>query len=616
MPEESERSVLAFAAGELDRWLLRAGVGRDWMPSASVTVDRGLTYDTYTYEADERLIRITGSDPGTALIGVYAYLKAVGFAFYAPGDDYTVVPHLTAPEQLAAGPAASTARYPVRGVCVEGADSLDHLLSYIDWLPKAGMNTMFLQFFRPDVFFERWYSHTLNPSLPGIRLTDSELDAFDMKAAREAAHRGLKLHRAGHGWTSRALHSRGNGWQRENEPEDGTLRDRIALVNGRRALFNGVPANTNLCYAREDVRRELTDLAVRYAREHLDTDVIHFWLADTYNNVCECERCRQTTLSDQYVEILNLIDEAFEREKLTTRVVFLLYQELLYPPKKARIKNEDRFILMFAPISRTFERPYPGTAQPGELPPYRRNRMTLPLSIEENLRYYAAWRKVYGGRAFVYDYHLGRAHYGDPGYLKIAGTLFEDLETMKALGFDGLISCQELRVMMPNAFPIWLMGRALWEEGLSFEALKKEYFAGLYGAQAAGAQRYFEQVSALCDTDYANRNGPRHREDLTGRYREIARLSRSEAERTEDRGDPIPAKYLSTLQQNALYADAVAYLTEGRDAEAADAFRRFKALIRAREAVYPDDYDVYRAIEVMTRYTGLDPMTKDARGDE
>ena len=53
--------------------------------------------------------------------------------------------------------------------------------------------------------------------------------------------------------------------------------------------------------------------------------------------------------------------------------------------------------------------------------------MTLPRGLEDNLRYYAAWREIFPGEAFIYDYHLGRVHYGDPGYMKIARTLYEDL---------------------------------------------------------------------------------------------------------------------------------------------------------------------------------------------
>ena len=159
--------------------------------------------------------------------------------------------------------------------------------------------------------------------------------------------------------------------------------------------------------------------------------------------------------------------------------------------------------------------------------------------------------------------------------------------------------------MMPNALPIYAMGRLLWDADARPGDVAEEYFEGLYGDDAARVRTYFEAVSALCDTDYANANGPRLRPDLTGRYREMARLSRMESETLEDGGNPILRRYGSTLLQNAAYADALAALTAGDEAAAMAACDRWCRIIREREAVYPMDFDVYRAIEVTQRYTGL-----------
>lgn len=46
-----------------------------------------------------------------------------------------------------------------RGVCIEGADSLENILDFIDWLPKMGYNSFFLQFKLPYTFMARWYHH-------------------------------------------------------------------------------------------------------------------------------------------------------------------------------------------------------------------------------------------------------------------------------------------------------------------------------------------------------------------------------------------------------------------------------------------------------------------------
>ena len=52
--------------------------------------------------------------------------------------------------------------------------------------------------------------------------------------------------------------------------------------------------------------------------------------------------------------LLNEIDERLTALGLDTRLAFLIYFELLWPPVTQHLKNPDRFILMFAPITRTY----------------------------------------------------------------------------------------------------------------------------------------------------------------------------------------------------------------------------------------------------------------------
>lgn len=95
-----------------------------------------------------------------------------------------------------------------------------------------------------------------------------------------------------------------------------------------------------------------------YALNHRDISILHIWLADNYNNICECSACRARSQTDWYVMLLNEIDERLTALGLDTRLAFLIYFELLWPPVTQHLKNPDRFILMFAPITRTYTRPY------------------------------------------------------------------------------------------------------------------------------------------------------------------------------------------------------------------------------------------------------------------
>ncbi len=598
--------TLSFAEEELRKYLKMAGLPDDQMPEIQFFFEKEEEHDRYSIESTPDSILVRASNKRSVLMGCYAYLNEIGFRFYAPGSAYTKIPKLCGRDQLITLHKKGQAENFHRGVCIEGSESIENVLDYIDWMPKVGMNACFLQFFRPDVFFQRWYKHENNPTLPPEQLTEERLRSFDEILVQACRKRSLMIHRAGHGWTSRALGFSGNGWQTEKEPNDPRIIKRLAQLGGERKLFGGIPANTNLCYADSDAQEALVTEVVAYAEAHPETDYLHFWLADTHNNVCECEACKRTTLSDQYVALLNRIDEMLTAKELNTRIVFLLYQELLYPPKKERIQNPERFTLMFAPISRTFEKPYPAQIDKKSLPKWQRNRMTLPVDIEENLGYYRAWREIFHGDAFIYDYHLGRAHYGDLGYMTIARTLREDVSRIGNYGLSGMVACQELRVLMPNALPIYAMGRMLWNSSESFDEIAGDYFRGLYGENATWVQTYFDEVSALCDTDYTNAGGPRLRPDLTRRYVRIAELSEALVERLGAMDRNALLERLNTVaEQNVLHARALAALTAGDVKASQQAFAAFCLKIRTDEIRYQPELDVYRMIEVSQKFTGL-----------
>ena len=128
---------------------------------------------------------------------------------------------------------------------------------------------------------------------------------------------------------------------------------------------------------------------------------------------------------------------------------------------------------MFAPISRTFERSYADHGALPPLPAFRRNRIRLPETVEENLAFLRAWQERCRVDAFVYDYPLGRAHYGDLGYCAIARVIAQDIGALPELGLNGYCSCQELRAALPNAWPNYVMGRMLWDRTLDPQPCRK-----------------------------------------------------------------------------------------------------------------------------------------------
>ncbi len=567
--------------------------------------------DHFSYEFTKLGGFVIGSNPRSVLMGVYDYLKTIGFVFLRPGTGGTFVPSLSSPDELLCPKTEKTADFRHRGVCIEGANSLENVLDFIEWLPKNGYNTFFVQFKKPDIFFERWYNHTFNPTLAPEPQSREQMDHMETAVTEAMVLRGLLDHRVGHGWTAEAIGFSNTGWREEDHDLPPEMKELLAEVAGKRELHGGIPTNTNLCYSNPKARKRLIDQVIAYAKEHKSVNYLHFWLADEHNNVCECEKCAQTTLSDQYIELLNELNQRLDEAHLDTKIVFLLYQELLYAPLCSKLNHPERFCLMFAPISRTFEKPYPHRAVNAPINPYVRNQFRLPETVEENLTHYFNWKKTYSGDSFFYDYPLGRAHYGDFGYMKIAKVIYDDIHALKDLKTDGYMSCQELRAMTPSGFPNFVMGQALLDLRISYEELKKTYFRGMYGNGYEMVVEYLEQLSELSDTDYFNGHGPRKQPDKKVQFHHLAQTALAfllDIDELHPHSSQYDANW-EFLKFHGRYcillSSALAALCEGDQATADALFGEFCDYIQQNELKYQSQLDVYRVIEVATKYTGF-----------
>lgn len=606
--------VLEFSRAELSVYLCRmlpdtgAEQCMEVFLSAESTV-HGDADDRYELHARPDRVEITASNPRSVLLGVYRLLFELGCRFLMPGRTHEYIPRI-APEHIHVDLAESAAlRH--RGVCIEGADSLENILDHIDWLPKIGCNTFFLQHLEPEAFLENWYTHKYNPKLEPTRLSSKEKKEMYQQINRAIARRGLLQHRGGHGWTSQAIGFRHVCTRCSHGPAE-AQRGLLAQIAGRRDYWNGVPSNTNLCYSEPAARHAFVDAAVLYARQHPEVDYLHVWLADEYNNICECERCRSTTPSDQYISLLNELDAQLNAQGLATHIVLLLYQELLWPPIKEKLRNPARFILMFAPISRTFSRSYAERGAPPPIPPYRRNQIELPHSLEENLAFLSAWQHKCSIDSFVYDYPLGRAHYGDLGYHQIARIIWRDILELRNLKLNGYVSCQELRAALPNAFPEYVMGRMLWDTTLPFEQLEQEYFSALYGAHWETVRDYLSGLSARSSCDYFNGIGPRLNSEMAELWRQGAEyVSRTypTVRQTLRAEAPVQKQAVKLLDYHAKYCTllmrALSALAAGNSEAAADRWKGFMEYIREQEVSFQPYLDVYRVLEVATKYTGF-----------
>lgn len=601
-----ENEVLSFAAGELEAYLERMlpQDGAD-LTAALRAGDDPDGRETFAVAMAESGGSITGSCPRAVLLGVYDYLRRLGCRFLGPGEQWEVVPAVGR-EKLAAD-YEKRASFPHRGVCIEGADSRENVLEFIDWLPKAGYNSFFLQFKTPYAFLKRWYHHENNPLREPEPYGGADAERDMAVFQRELKRRGLLLHKVGHGWTGEVLGYEALSWDADPAPLAADRRELAAEVGGVRGLWQGVPANTNLCFSNPRAGDALASLVEDYARKNPDADYIHVWLADTFNNVCACENCQKTTLSDQYAAVLNEIDRRLRLAGLGTRIVFLLYQELLWPPVKERLNHPDRFVLMFAPISRTFEASYALDGPEKPIPAYVRNQITLPTDLGENLAFLRGWQRIFDGDSFVYDYPLGRAHYGDLGYVHIARVIGSDVKKLPQMGLDGYVSCQELRAALPNALPNYVMGYTLLDEGADTEALIREYFQAAYGEDWERVLAYLSELSRLSSCDYLNGKGERTDPDIARRMAALQEVCRSFAPVLDaHQGAGLYWELLAYHRRYAMgLARAMELLALGRRRESLAAWRTLCGLICENEPKYQPYLDVYRVREVTANYTGF-----------
>ncbi len=446
---------------------------------------------------------ISGNNQRAVLIAVYRFLRELGCAWVRNTRDGEIIPSYSLiPVSMYICEAAS---YRHRAICIEGAVNFEHVRDMIDWIPKAGMNGYYIQFFIPGNFFERWYSHSSNPYLPPEPINAEDIEAMVYAIEEEIEKRGLLYHAIGHGWTSKPFGFDFSGWHTEDSskiPAD--VKPLIAEIDGERKFYHDLPMATNLCYSNPVARGIVTDAIADYCISHPEVNYVHFWLADAVNCFCECDNCRDVLPADHYVMMLNEVDEKLTAANCDTKVVFLIYYDLLWAPKTEKLKNPNRFVLMFAPITRKYSQSFKDEIpKSDETAEFKRNKLIIPKNVSENISYLSKWFENSGAKdSFDFDYHLMWDHQNDAGYYLTAKTLFDDMQALEKIGLRGMVSCQLTRASFPTGLPMQMMADALWDKECDFEEKSDEYFLSAFGIDGLAVKEYMKKLSELFDPDY------------------------------------------------------------------------------------------------------------------
>ncbi len=502
----SKHQTFDFAVSELCRLLclMDKNIPASFSISLELLAAANDEIDTYSIDINENGGTLSGSNPRSVLYAVYRYAEALGVRWVRHGADGEYIPEGVKVAEKCVK-TTSTAKNKYRGMCIEGAPSIENMLDNIDWCAKMGFNLYCIQWMIPYTFFDNWYSHKYNPLLPAKTLTDEEVIEFQRRMAAELKKRDILYMGVGHGWTAEAI-----GLPAKKGPikyfgeVTEEQKELIALIDGKKSFYRDTPLRTELCYSNPKTRKKVVDCVVEYALEHPELDVLSFVLSDGFMNHCECENCKDTRPSDYYVMMMNDIDEQFTKHNLKTKICPALYHEILWAPEKTVLKNPSRFLLQFAPVTRSYETSYKYFDEKNlpENPPYIRNHFDFPYSIDGNIALLNTWNEKMSFKEFdffTFEYYYWMFdHYKDYGEYNLTRIIYEDIQNLSKLGMKGMVTCQSQRTFMPTGFGLYTMAKTLWDDTVKFEDLADEYFRSAFGEKLAPvAREYIEGISSV-----------------------------------------------------------------------------------------------------------------------
>lgn len=529
---------------------------------------------------------LVGANPRSVLFAAYRLLEELGVVFLRPGPGGEVVPGKRRLD-LPARPIREQASYRHRGICIEGSPRLEHVLGLLDWMAKKKMNSFQLQFRHAGVFWRRGYqAPEMDPASRAHRLSETDCLTLDGQVIARVRQLGMMVHRVGHGWTAATLGYDGTSWEKEPVRElPPHMRDWPALVGGQRDIWHQEPVNTELCYANPVVRAAFVETVLSYARRRSEVDVLHVWLSDAYNNRCECPACRERTPSDWYALVIDEVGRRIKAEGLGTRVVFLAYVDLLWPPETHRFAS-DNLIFMFAPITRCFRHPLadPRCDDGASVARPPLNQCRLSRGNRAHAELARAWRQIQPPDSFIYDYHLwsSGAVWSTGLGLDVGSVMAQDIKDLAGLGLNGFMSCQCVRAFYPLPYLPNAMADTLWNARLAAGNHRQQIMEAGFGPHAGRVEEYFRQLVRLFRVggEYEHRtilDDPGSHRDRLARAASLAREANAEFAATARASHDEVVR--TSLRILAAHAEQVHFLAEvhliglARDEAALDRLR-------------------------------------------
>ncbi|MBR4863424.1 MAG: DUF4838 domain-containing protein [Oscillospiraceae bacterium] len=446
---------------------------------------------------------LAGSNMRSILFAVYRFLRENGCRWLYPGIDGEYIPTIDALQPVSWHKAAD---HRIRGFCDEGCVSQENMLECIDFYPKLELNTFMVEWFIPNGYYNRYYTHQHNTGnfIPEPA-NDTQILRWRRHCETEISKRGLLLFAIGHGWTCKALglptnNSVNNDFTYLTFTEEQLAA--FAMINGERKMFRKAPLFTQICMSRADLRSKIADAIVDYAETHRNMTYLRVSLADGGKNHCECEECRKLRPADWFWKILNEADEKLTAKNLPTRLSFSSYMDTFFAPQEERLKNPDRFIMSYAPIARDYCSSINENSVIPEPTPYVRNAWERPTTTEAGYALFREYQKIWKGNVYCFEYHFWRHQFLDPGGLALARRLHEDVRALKVMGIRGMAEDGSQRSAWPNAFATYIYAATLMNRDVDFDTVAEDYFSHAYGADWKQAMQLLQKISDAFDFAY------------------------------------------------------------------------------------------------------------------
>lgn len=575
--------------------------------------------DVVYVKCDEKGGVIAGSNGVSVLTAVYRYLKELGCFWLFPGIDGEYVPIIDKLKEVNMRKLASC-RY--RGQCNEGAESQRCMMETIDYNAKVGLNTYMLEFDIPTAYYDWYYKHLGNVVREPEPISIETILQYKRMCEAEISKRGLKFHDMGHGWTAEPFGLSSTAiWEKAEQEISDNVRKYLAELNGVRDLYKGVALNTNICMSNPEARSIMAKYIADYAEKQNNVDFLHIWLADSSNTHCECEVCRTKTPTDWYYMLLNDIDAEFTKRNLKSHLVFIAYYDTLWAPVSEKIINQDRFSMLFAPITRTYSETYGEDADITKVKPFKLNENELPEGMSENLGYLKKLQEVWHGDSFVYEYHFWQQQFLDLSGLYHAKLLYDDVRALKKHNLRGIVEDGSQRSFFPTGFSYYVYGETLFDNEVSFEKLKEDYFSHAFGENYEDVLNYLESVNSLVDFEYLSGNRGTLNEKgeylkyvnpeyikkaeelkkIAAEFRNVAKSRRCGRHRAQNVSYNIIAEYTVFVE---LVCDIVIEAAKENTEGAKEKFDIWNRAFSEKEVYIEANYDHYSANKVIKRLIG------------